>query len=29
MLEGKTPLACLQAGQTERVVALARPVGVA
>jgi hypothetical protein len=29
MLDGRTPLACLKAGQTERVVALARGVGVA
>jgi hypothetical protein len=29
MLDGETPLACLRAGQVERVVALARAVGVA
>jgi hypothetical protein len=29
LLDGATPLACLHAGQTERVVALARAVGLA
>jgi excisionase family DNA binding protein len=29
MLDGRTPLACLQAGEVERVVPLARAVGIA
>ena len=29
MLDGRTPLACLRAGEAERVVALARAVGIA